>query len=179
MEALSGNADVSQFVKPRKMMKIRFAKSQYNLFLFSLMAQSKSVLAANRSKTAARFCNKSISFSSVYSKGPALCYYYTPRTKIFQCFLFCLCFLESCVGIYFLRGCAGGSDRRERKATPKGVFGRTRRRTPGAWGNPNKRAGISQKDIPAHCLPTLLLFACHTSDSRFHKSTQMIFVITI
>lgn len=51
-----------------------------------------------------------------------------------------------------MRGCAGGSDRRERKATPIGVFGQTRKRTPGAWGNPNKRAGISQKDIPAHCL---------------------------
>lgn len=26
---------------------------------------------------------------------------------------------------------------------------------PGAWRNPNKRAGISQKDIPAHCLSTV------------------------
>jgi hypothetical protein len=49
LTVLAGNADVPQFVKPRKMMKIRFAKSQYNLFLFSLTAQSKSVLTANQS----------------------------------------------------------------------------------------------------------------------------------
>ena len=36
---------------------------------------------------------------------------------------------------------------------------------------PNKRAGISQKDIPAHCLPTLLFSSYHTSDSWFLKST--------
>ena len=46
---------------------------------------------------------------------------------------------ESCEGIYFLRGCAGGSDCRERKATPKGVFGRTRKRqVRGLGGTPTR-----------------------------------------
>ncbi len=44
-----------------------------------------------------------------------------------------------------------GSEKPRRKACSTGrASGRS-----GAWGNPNKRAGISQKDIPAHCLPTL------------------------
>ena len=44
-----------------------------------------------------------------------------------------------------------GSAKPRRKACSTGrASGRS-----GAWGNPNKRAGISQKDIPAHCLPTL------------------------
>ncbi len=45
-------------------------------------------------------------------------------------------FFESCEGIYFLRGCARRIDRRERKATPKGVFGRTRRQTARDLGKP-------------------------------------------
>ena len=44
-----------------------------------------------------------------------------------------------------------GSAKPRRKACSVGRAGGR----PGAWGNPNKRAGISQKDIPAHCLPTL------------------------
>ena len=55
--------------------------------------------------------------------------------------------------LYFLRGCAGTSDRRERKATPSGVFDWTLCGQSGAWGNPNERIGISEKDIPIHCSP--------------------------
>ena len=36
----------------------------------------------------------------------------------------------------FLRGCAGMSDRRERKATPSGVFDWTQSGQSGAWGTP-------------------------------------------
>ena len=44
-----------------------------------------------------------------------------------------------------------GSAKPRRKACSTGrASGRS-----GAWGNPNKRAGISEKDILAHCLPTL------------------------
>ena len=39
-------------------------------------------------------------------------------------------------------------------ATPSGVFDWTRSGQSGAWGNPNKRAAISEKDIAAHCLHT-------------------------
>ena len=53
----------------------------------------------------------------------------------------------------FLRGCAGMSDRRERKATPSGVFDWMRSGQSGAWGNPNERIGKSEKDIPIHCSP--------------------------
>lgn len=38
----------------------------------------------------------------------------------------------------FLRGCAGMSDRRERKATPSGVFDWTQSGQSGAWRNHNK-----------------------------------------
>lgn len=46
----------------------------------------------------------------------------------------------------------------------------------GAWGNPNKRAGISQKDIPAHCLPTIEKFTVtqmigNTAESNLHYYT--------
>ena len=51
----------------------------------------------------------------------------------------------------FLRGCAGMSDRRERKATPSGVFDWTQCGQSGAWGDPNGRIGKSEKDIPIHC----------------------------
>ena len=53
----------------------------------------------------------------------------------------------------FLRGCAGMSDRRERKATPSGVFDWTQSGQSGAWGDPNGRIGKSEKDIPIHCSP--------------------------
>ena len=60
-----------------------------------------------------------------------------------------------------------GSAKPRRKACSTGrASGRS-----GAWGNPNKRAGISEKDILAHCLPTLLFSSYHTSDSWFLKST--------
>lgn len=39
-------------------------------------------------------------------------------------------------------------------ATPSGVFDWTLSGQSGAWGSPNKRAAISEKDIAAHCLPT-------------------------
>ena len=49
-----------------------------------------------------------------------------------------------------------------RRKRPQGAQSHAERRVrpdaqADAWGlgNPNKRAGISQKDIPAHCLPTL------------------------
>jgi hypothetical protein len=48
------------------------------------------------------------------------------------------------------------SDRRERKATPSGVFDWTQSGQSGAWGDPNGRIGKSEKDIPIHCSPPLL-----------------------
>jgi hypothetical protein len=45
------------------------------------------------------------------------------------------------------------SDRRERKATPSGVFDWTLCGQSGAWGNLNERIGKSEKDIPIHCSP--------------------------
>lgn len=38
---------------------------------------------------------------------------------------------------------------------PSGVFDRTQSIRSGAWGTPNKRVRISEKDIPTHCLPML------------------------
>ena len=49
---------------------------------------------------------------------------------------------------YFLRGCAGTSDRRERKSHAEDVFGWTRSERSGAWGNPNQCFRNIQKDIP-------------------------------
>lgn len=48
----------------------------------------------------------------------------------------------------FLRGCAGGRDQRERKATPKACSTGRRSGQSGIWGGPNKRVGISQRISP-------------------------------
>ena len=66
-----------------------------------------------------------------------------------------------------LRGCAGRSDRRERTATPKGVFGRTRRRTAWGLGEPQQASRKSEKDIPAHCLPTLSEISDKRGNQKF------------
>ncbi len=55
----------------------------------------------------------------------------------------------------FLRGCAGVSDLRERKATPSGVFDSLQKRAVRGLGCPQQAIGISVKDIANHCLPTL------------------------
>ena len=68
-----------------------------------------------------------------------------------------------------LSGCAGGSDRRQRKATPKGVFGRTRRRTAWGLGKPQQASRKSEKDIPAHCLPTLSEISDKTGQQCFRN----------
>ena len=66
---------------------------------------------------------------------------------------------------YFLRGCAGMSDRRERKSHAEGVFDRTQSVRSGAWGNPNKLHRNIENDIPMPCLPTLSEFS--VSQLRF------------
>ena len=53
---------------------------------------------------------------------------------------------------YFLRGCAGMSDQRERKSHAEGVFDRTQSVRSGAWGN-------IENDIPMPCL--LSISNCH------------------
>ena len=60
---------------------------------------------------------------------------------------------------YFLRGCAGMSDQRERKSHAEGVFDRTQRVRSGAWGNPNKLHRNIENDIPMPCL--LSISNCH------------------
>jgi len=67
----------------------------------------------------------------------------------------------------FLRGCAGMSDRRERKATPSGVFDWTQSGQSGAWGDPNGRIGKSEKDIPIHCSPTLSEISDNGGNQKF------------
>ena len=59
--------------------------------------------------------------------------------------------------LIFLRGCAGTSDRRERKATPSGVFDWTQSGQSRAWGDPNQRFRNIQKDIPK----TLLAYVAY------------------
>ena len=71
--------------------------------------------------------------------------------------------------VSLLSGCAGGSDRRQRKATPKGVFGRTRRRTAWGLGKPQQASRKSEKDIPAHCLPTLSEISDKTGQQCFRN----------
>ena len=60
---------------------------------------------------------------------------------------------------YFLRGCAGMSDRRERKSHAEGVFDRTQSVRSGAWVNPNKLHRNIENDIPMPCL--LSISNCH------------------
>ena len=59
------------------------------------------------------------------------------------------------------------SDRRERKATPSGVFDWTLCGQSGAWGNPNERIGKSEKDIPIHCSPMLSEISDNMGNQKF------------